>query len=147
MLTGKGFMQKIVLVVVLAVAAYLFLYRGLTFDLDDIWPGGSDERDIVTAMEDRARNAYVKGEGTITQMLSDLEQEGVYQQFRVLVGNGKEVTIVRRGRIAALRDGDAISFKGRYHWDLDGGKVLWTYYDPKGRNIGGWVIHNGRMYQ
>ncbi len=50
-------------------------------------------------------------------------------------------------RINSVSKGDSVEFYGEYEWNKKGGVVHWTHKDPHGNHIGGWLKHNGKMYQ
>ncbi|MBM4117331.1 DUF3465 domain-containing protein [bacterium] len=40
--------------------------------------------------------------------------------------------------------GDALSARGEYEWNPEGGVLHWTHRDPEGRRPGGWIERAGR---
>ncbi len=46
-----------------------------------------------------------------------------------------------------LAAGDALSARGEYEWNPEGGVLHWTHRDPEGARPGGWIEHAGRRYQ
>ncbi|HSF72140.1 MAG TPA: DUF3465 domain-containing protein, partial [Methylotenera sp.] len=46
-----------------------------------------------------------------------------------------------------LQIGDAMTFKGEYAYNPKGGVMHWTHHDPEGNQAGGWIKHNGKIYQ
>jgi hypothetical protein len=49
--------------------------------------------------------------------------------------------------IAPLAKGDRVAFFGEHEWNARGGLLHWTYHDPQGRHVGGWLEHKGVRYQ
>ncbi len=37
--------------------------------------------------------------------------------------------------------------RGMYEWNEKGGLIHWTHRDPGGGRLGGWVLHQGRLYR
>jgi hypothetical protein len=110
---------------------------------------GADE--IAAAFQKRSTNIQVTGEGVVDRVLSDDREGSPHQRFVVRTGTGQTVLMQHNidvaPRIDGLKTGDLVSFSGEYVWNDRGGIIHWTHRDPAGRHAGGWVKHNGRMYE
>ena len=110
-----------------------------------------DDSPIGRAFKNRTSNVQVEGEGVVTRILADDLSGSRHQRFIVRLKSDQTVLIAHNidlaPRIAGLQTGDNVSFYGEYVWNEQGGKIHWTYHDPKGRHVAGWLKHNGRTYQ
>ncbi|MEO7521615.1 MAG: DUF3465 domain-containing protein [Gemmatimonas sp.] len=114
-------------------------------------PTSSGDAVLRRAFEQRGRNVEVEGRGTVTRILSDDREGSRHQRFVLKLASGQMVLITHNidiaPRIAALRTGDEVEFRGEYEWTARGGVVHWTHSDPDGRHRGGWLRHHGRTYR
>jgi len=103
---------------------------------------------IVSAFESRRSDLMVECEGTVTRVLSDDERGSRHQRFVLEIGSGHTVLVAHNidlaSRVADLRRGDRVRFRGEYEYNEQGGVVHWTHDDPQGRRQGGWIEHDGR---
>jgi hypothetical protein len=117
------------------------------------WPSRSrvDDDAIGRAFESRASNIQVEGEGNVIRVLPDDMDGARHQRFIVQLASGQTLLIAHNidiaPRIAALEEGDSVSFSGEYVWNAKGGVVHRTHHDPGGRHVSGWVVHNGKTYK
>lgn len=106
---------------------------------------------IGRAFASRTSDVQVKGEGTVTRLLSDDENGSRHQRFIVKLASGQTVLIAHNidiaPRISGLAVGDRVRFYGEYVWNEKGGTIHWTHRDPRGKHVAGWVVHNGKTYQ
>lgn len=160
-------MKRLLLVIVVAVAAYFGLVRegnlprhetaepgSPTGDVSLEQPAGNGARSeqvLARAFEDHSSNIQVEGGGVVTRILPDDNDGSRHQRFIIELGSGQTLLMSHNidlaPRIAALREGDRISFYGEYEWNPQGGVIHWTHRDPDGQHPGGWIEHNGRTYQ
>ena len=109
------------------------------------------EEALIHAIETRAANALVEGEGIVTKILPDDNSGARHQRFIVRLRPGQTLLISHNidlaPRVTSLREGDTVTFSGKYEWNARGGVVHWTHRDPAGRQHGGWLRHNGNTYQ
>ena len=113
-------------------------------------PSTSDEV-LARAFEQHTSNVQVEGQGVIRRVLSDDNNGSRHQRFVVTLASGQTLLITHNielaPRIAALREGDIVSFNGEYEWNAEGGVIHWTHSDPGKRHPAGWIKHNGEIYQ
>jgi hypothetical protein len=148
-------MKRLLLIVALALAAYLGFAPapGLS---DRPASGGpavveTSPTVIDQAFAGRHSNLQVEGQGTVLRLLADDNKGSRHQRFIVRLDSGLTVLVAHNidlaPRLDALRAGDAIAFAGEYEWSSKGGVIHWTHHDPQGRHPGGWLKHNGQIYQ
>ncbi len=106
---------------------------------------------INRAWRDRAYDVDVSGYGTVTRVLSDDNDGSRHQRFVLDVQAERTVLVAHNidlaPRLERLAIGDRVEFKGVYEWNDRGGVIHWTHHDPQNRRQGGWLKHNGKMYQ
>lgn len=106
---------------------------------------------IENAYRNHARNLPVLETGAVSKILADDNEGSRHQRFIVRLQSGHTVLIAHNidiaPRINSLRVGDQITFSGQYEWNAQGGVVHWTHHDPDGRHAGGYLLHNGLIYQ
>lgn len=113
-------------------------------------PSRSDDV-FARAFEQRARNLQVEGQGVVQKVLSDDNSGSRHQRFIVSLASGQTLLIAHNidvaPRVVGLNEGDAVSFRGEYEWNPEGGVVHWTHRDSKKRHEAGWIKHSGQVYQ
>ena len=106
---------------------------------------------LEQAIQQRTSNVQVKGTGTVIRLLKDDNRGSRHQKFILKLASNKTILIAHNidlaPRINAISTGDIIAFYGEYEWNNKGGVVHWTHHDPNGHHIGGWLKHNGNIYQ
>lgn len=106
---------------------------------------------LARAFEDRASGLEVEGAGRVERLLADDEQGSRHQRFILRLASGQTVLVAHNidvaPRIADLRVGDVVAFRGVYEWSQQGGTVHWTHHDPSGDHVSGWLRHGGAVYQ
>lgn len=109
------------------------------------------ENDIEALFEQRRSDVQVRGVGTVSTTLSDDDEGSRHQRFILELASGHTLLIAHNidlaPRIDSLRKGDRVEFYGEYEWNEKGGVIHWTHHDPQGRHVGGWLKHQGRVYQ
>ena len=144
-------MKRIVLLIFLVLAAYVYLQQANTADAPATESVAADAQQIKAAFDNQRSDVQVRGTGEVTRLLSDDNEGSRHQRFIVTLPTGQTVLIAHNidlaQRIDALRQGDQVSFYGEYEWNPQGGVVHWTHHDPAGRHPGGWIDHNGQRYE
>jgi len=93
---------------------------------------------------------WLEVKATVIKVLPDDTKGHQHQKF--LIKPAPDITLLVAHNIdlaprVPLRAGDSINVRGRYEWNNRGGVLHWTHHDPKGRQKGGWIIHNGQHYK
>ncbi|MCF6284706.1 MAG: DUF3465 domain-containing protein [Candidatus Hydrogenedentes bacterium] len=111
---------------------------------------GNDQQ-VVSAYQNRQSDVQVRGSAVVSRILPDDNEGRRHQRFILQLSSGKTLLIAHNidlaPRINALRVGDLVEFYGEYAWNEKGGVVHWTHHAPKGRHVGGWLMHNGQTFQ
>ncbi|WP_298717168.1 DUF3465 domain-containing protein [uncultured Oceanisphaera sp.] len=106
---------------------------------------------LALAYQNRQSDVQVEGSGRVSRLLADDNKGSRHQRFLLTLPSGQTLLIAHNidlaPRIDGLQVGDTVAFYGEYEWNKKGGVVHWTHHDPKGRHPGGWLKHNGRIYQ
>jgi len=106
---------------------------------------------LARAFDEQADDLPVEGRGTVTRILADDTEGDRHQRFIVRLVSGQTLLVAHNidvaPRIEALREGDAVAFRGVYEWNAEGGLVHWTHHDPDGSHASGWLRYGGRTYE
>lgn len=106
---------------------------------------------LQQAFANRQSDVQVKGSGRVIKVLRDDRDGSRHQRFILELGSGQTLLISHNidlaPRISGLGTGDVVEFYGEYEWNPQGGVVHWTHHDPSGRHVGGWLKHEGNIYQ
>lgn len=102
------------------------------------------------AFEERRSGLVVQGRGIVARMLPDEVEGARHQRFVLRLSDGRALPFAHDIDVALrvpLVPGDEVGFRGRYEWSAEGGSVHGTHHDPRGRQPGGWLEHDGRRYE
>src|SRR3569833_1594613 len=106
---------------------------------------------IAAAYRDQISGLIVETSGVVARVLPDDNQGSRHQRFILRLRSGQTVLVSHNidlaPRIEALRADDTVVLRGEYEWNHQGGVIHWTHHDPQGRHAGGWIRHQGRVYE
>jgi hypothetical protein len=144
-------MQKISIIIICLAIARGFI-QNPAVSLPNVARSTQDSQQLLQeAFANQRSNIQVKGEGKVIKLLPDDLDGGKHQRFLIRLASGQTLLISHNidlaPRINALQEGDSVSFYGEYEWNPKGGVIHWTHHDPGDRHIGGWIEHNGKVYQ
>ena len=115
------------------------------------WSSFANATSLNEVYKNRQSNVQVKGAGKVIRILSDDNQGSRHQKFILKLSSGNTILISHNidlaPRVNSISKGDTVQFYGEYEWNNKGGVVHWTHRDPNGHHIGGWLKHNGSIYQ
>lgn len=113
--------------------------------------GFAGGQSISSAYESRTSNVQVSNTGIVVRVLPDDNKGSRHQRFILKLPSGQTVLIAHNidlaAKITSINTGDSVEFYGEYEWNAKGGVVHWTHHDPAGRHEGGWLKHNGVLYE
>ncbi len=105
---------------------------------------------IASAFANHRSGIEVTGRGVVTRILADDRNGRLHQRFILRLPSGQTLLIAHNialaDRVAGLKKGDVVQFKGEYEWNAQGGVVHWTHADPRGRHPAGWLELDGRAH-
>lgn len=145
-------MKKLLLFIVVFVLVGEFVVTEYEIPLPglSLWTQNPDGT-LRKAYKDRRSGFQVRGKGVIIKLLSDDLKGSKHQRFVLKLSSGQTVLISHNidlaPRINRLNIGDTVEFYGEYEWNSKGGVVHWTHHDPMGNHVGGWMKHEGEIYQ
>ncbi len=106
---------------------------------------------IVKAFQAKRSDVVVEAEGVVVKVLSDDNEGSRHQRFIVRISDSQTVLVAHNidlaPRVADIRSGDRITFRGEYEYNERGGVIHWTHHDPDGDRPGGWIRRSGEIYQ
>ncbi len=112
---------------------------------------GSFTSEVDRAYKSKRGDVQVKGSGVVVKTLRDDNEGHRHQKFILRLGSGTTILIAHNidlaPKITSLQKGDRVEFYGEYEYDSRGGVVHWTHHDPQKHHVGGWLKHNGKIYQ
>ena len=98
---------------------------------------------IAKAFRDHATAVEVQDSGKVARILPDDIDGGRHQRFILRLDSGQTLLIAHNidiaPRLAPLKPGDMVEFRGEYAWNAQGGVVHWTHHDPSGKHQTGWL--------
>ena len=145
-------MKKLVLIGLAMAAAYFGgIERFIPARDDVVTTIGGDDAALAAAFENRRSDVQIEGSGRVTRVLPDDSDGSRHQRFILELASGQTLLVAHNidlaNRVASIRAGDRIAFKGEYEWNARGGMVHWTHRDPQRSHVDGWIKHNGHTYQ
>ena len=106
---------------------------------------------IQQAFDRRQSNVLVQSIGHVKAVLADDNEGSRHQKFILGLENGLTVLVAHNidlaPRIKNIQKGDTVEFYGEYEYTEKGGVIHWTHHDPQNRHVGGWLKHEGEIYQ
>ena len=106
---------------------------------------------IQQAFDRHQSNVQVQSVGRVKAVLADDNEGSRHQKFILGLENGLTVLVAHNidlaPRIKNIRKGDTVEFYGEYEYTEKGGVIHWTHHDPQNRHVGGWLKHEGEIYQ
>lgn len=108
------------------------------------------KREVRRLFEQKTSDTIVEVSAEVIRILPDDNVGSRHQKFIVRIDRGLTVLISHNIDLAPrvpLREGETVSIKGEYEWTDKGGVIHWTHHDPKNWREGGWIKHNGSIYQ
>lgn len=150
-------MKKILIILVIGIGIFIYdwtsdvyYYSSSSSKYDSVSIKNSDLI-LQNAFKNRLHDLQVEGLGTVIKLLPDDDVGSRHQKFIIKLSSGQTLLISHNIDLAPsiddLHDGDQVEFNGEYEWNPKGGVVHWTHRDPNGYHVGGWLKHNGRIYQ
>ena len=144
-------MKKIILLFIAVVLAYGFIHEQGLVDPGISKSVHNSDGILQDAYNKHKSNIQIQGEGVVAKVLPDDRQGSRHQRFIIRLGTGQTLIVAHNidiaPRIRNLKAGDRIAFSGEYKWNSRGGVIHWTHHNPNGRHQGGWLKHNGSIYQ
>lgn len=141
-------MKRTVLPIIVALAA-MYLYS-----LEQGSPAstpGAATHSASTEVPALVGGRQVEASGTVVRVLSDDNDGSRHQRFILELANGHTLLIAHNIdlalRVPNLKSSDTVHFSGQYEDNDRGGVVHWTHHDPQQQHIGGWLQHNGNVYE
>ncbi|MDO6594616.1 DUF3465 domain-containing protein [Neptuniibacter sp. 1_MG-2023] len=111
----------------------------------------SSDRALARAFKNKQSDLQIGGSGKVVKVLADDLKGSRHQKFILELSTGQTLLVAHNidlaPRINGLSIGDRVKFFGEYEWSARGGVMHWTHHDPQGRHEGGWLLHNGNIYQ
>ncbi|MBB1381695.1 DUF3465 domain-containing protein [Shewanella sp. SR41-2] len=148
-------MKKILVICLLGLAIFGFLDQKVqtTQIVQNVYAGytaGSDSA-LQNAIDNKQSNLQIGGSGYVVKILSDDLKGSRHQRFILKIASGNTLLVAHNidlaSRIDGLNVGDTVEFYGVYEFNNKGGVIHWTHHDPRGQHSGGWLKHNGSVYQ
>ncbi len=153
-------MKKFLIIIFICIGAFAFVSRFTdNFSVSSIkafLPFAKTELStgdiaLKNAFENKINGFQVGGSGRVIKILPDDNQGSRHQRFILKLDSGQTLLIAHNidlaPKINGLEVDDQVNFYGQYEWNSKGGVIHWTHHDPNGQHEGGWLNHDGKMYQ
>ena len=93
---------------------------------------------LAKLFADGLSDVQVQGEGTVIVLLSDDLQGSRHQRFIIKLASGQTLLIAHNIDLAPRVNTLSVD---------RGGVIHWTHYDPEGKHVEGWILHDNIVYQ
>jgi hypothetical protein len=107
--------------------------------------------DVNKAYQSKQSDVQVQGIGKVIKVLKDDTKGSRHQKFLLMLPSNLTILVAHNidlsKRVVDINVGDTIEFYGEYEWNNKGGVLHWTHHDPRNKHVGGWLKHNGIIYQ
>ncbi|GGP86492.1 DUF3465 domain-containing protein [Shewanella ulleungensis] len=148
-------MKKILVICLLGLALLGYLDNNLptTKIVKNAYAGDTVDSNsaLQNAIDNQQSNAQVTGVGEVIKVLADDLKGSRHQRFILKIASGTTLLVAHNidlaPRINGLNVGDSVEFHGVYEFNNKVGVIHWTHHDPRGQHPGGWLKHNGNVYQ
>lgn len=110
----------------------------------------NENASLIEAFQHKKSNLFVEGRGVVKKLLPDDNKGSRHQKFLVTISDAQVLLFAHNVDLAKavpIAVGDTVQFRGEYVYNPKGGVVHWTHHDPKAKIEGGWIKHNGQIYQ
>ena len=111
----------------------------------------TDNNALIDAYKNKKSDIFVEGSGVVKKLLADDNKGSRHQKFLVSISPEQTLLFAHNidlaPRLENLQIGDELTFKGEYVYNPKGGVMHWTHHDPDGNQQGGWIKHNGKVYE
>ena len=106
---------------------------------------------IIEAFGAHRNLPMVQGSGIVKKVLKDDTKGSKHQKILLKVSDNITILIAHNidlaPRVADVKAGDAVAYKGEYIYTPKGGTVHWTHKDPRNHHEAGYLKHNGNTYE
>ncbi len=105
---------------------------------------------LSQAFREERSGLFLEAEGEVVKVLRDDLKGRRHQRFIIRTQEGQTVLISHNISLSPrvpVRVGDRVGVRGKYEWNKKGGLIHWTHRDPGGQGLGGWLLHQGRLYR
>lgn len=105
---------------------------------------------LIEAFQGKKSNLFVEGSGVVKKLLPEDNKGSRHQKFLVTISDEQTLLFAHNidlSKSIPLVVGDTIEFRGEYVYNPKGGVMHWTHHDPQAKIEGGWIKHNGQIYQ
>jgi len=144
-------MKNLLVVIAISFSLYGLAENSPNFFQAYAGQNSTNDQVIANAFKNQQSDIQVQGSGRVIKILSDDTNGSQHQRFILKLSSGQTLLIAHNidlaSRINRLQKGDTVSFYGEYEWNSKGGVIHWTHHDPRGRHVGGWLKHEGKIYQ